>query len=184
MSDFRERLQQAANYAGVGDSQATIAASLGLNRQTIHRWFSGGEPNSEMLLHIARAWGVSAEWLQSGKGEMHAKPGDGLSAEERELVRHYRSASPQIRDVIRTMTRAVRKTMIAVAVVGVPPLMAPTDADADILHNQNCASVFDVIRERITDCIAKLASALRNVRQHFASSFQDFGISALSLANQ
>jgi DNA-binding XRE family transcriptional regulator len=137
MDKFRERLQQAANWAGVGESQATMAQSLALNRQTINRWFTGGEPNAQMLLHIARTWKVDPEWLKSGRGEMLTKPSpDGLSSEERDMVRYYRSASPQVRQVIATMVRAVRKSIVAIAVF-LPPFIAPQPTEAATLHNVN-----------------------------------------------
>ena len=130
MSDFRERLQQAANRAGAGDSQATMASSLNLNRQTINRWFQGGKPNAEMLLHIARTWGVDPEWLENGKGDMLPVPSpDDLPQDELELLRDYRKATLQTRQQIRTMVRALRKSMVTLA-AGIPPLMAPSPSDA------------------------------------------------------
>jgi transcriptional regulator with XRE-family HTH domain len=136
MSDFRGRLQQAAQHAGVGDSQATMAASLNLNRQTINRWFQGGEPNAEMLLHIARTWGVDAEWLKSGDGEMLPTPSpDDLPSDELELLRDYRKASQQTRQQIRTMVRALRKSVVLIA-AGIPPLLLPAPTDAATLHNR------------------------------------------------
>lgn len=165
MNDFRERLQQAARWAGAGESQATMATSLSLNRQTINRWFQGGEPNADMLLHIARTWGVDAEWLKSGKGEMLPKPSaDGLSGEERDLIKHYRSATPQVRQVISTMARAVRKSMVAIA-MAIPPLLAPNQADASISHNLIFAAV-----EQITHCVRRLRRMFGS-RLSFSSLF-------------
>ena len=132
--NFIERLQHAARFAGVGDSQSEIADSLGLARQTVNRWFKGGEPNAEQTFAIARNWKVSPEWLKSGVGDMLPDPGDGLSQEERDLIRHYRSATPQVRQVISTMTRAVRKSVVTVA-MAIPPLMGSSPADARLLHN-------------------------------------------------
>ena len=136
MSTFRERLQQAAYFAGVGTTQASMANALGLNRQTINRWFLGGEPSAENLLDISRKWGVSAEWLQSGEGEMLPKPAttDALNTEERELLRSYRSATPQTRQLLRTMARAARKSVIFL-VATIPPLLSPPSAEAGALHN-------------------------------------------------
>ena len=136
MNDFRGRLQEAARYAGVQEHQAAIAASLNLSRQTVNRWFHGYEPNAKMVAHIARCWGVDSIWLTNGTGTMLPTPSpDGLSVEERELVRDYRSATPKVRDVIRTMARAVRKSAVTIALV-IPPLLAPAPADAGVLHNR------------------------------------------------
>lgn len=137
MTPFIERLKRAARSAGVGESQANIADALGIARQTVNRWFMGGEPNADQLLSIARRWRVSADWLKSGQGEMQPAPNGGeLSNDERDLIRHYRSASPQIRQVISTMARAVRKSVVAIA-MAVPPFLVPQQGDARVLHNRN-----------------------------------------------
>lgn len=135
MSNFRERLQQAAEYAGSGTTQAAIAAALGLNRQTVNRWFLGGEISAENLLDISSKWGVRLEWLRDGDGEMVHKPSsDTLNQEERDLIRSYRSASPQARRVVLGMARAARKSMVTIAAV-LPPLLAPSPSDAATSHN-------------------------------------------------
>jgi len=136
MTKFGERLLQAARHLGVGESQSEIAANLGLSKQTVHHWFTKGFPTVDNLALVERKWGVSGEWLRSGEGAMLPEPsGDGLTAEERELVKDYRKASPKVRDVIRTMTRAVRKSMVTIA-AAIPPLLA-SHGDA-ICHNVNC----------------------------------------------
>jgi len=133
MTTFVERLRRAAKAAGVGESQSEIADYLGLSKQTVNRWFKGGEPNAEMTFDIARRLRVLPEWLRTGSGEMQPAPGDGLTQDERELITHYRSATPKVREVIGTMARAVRKAAVAVALV-IPPLMAlhPAEASFDI----------------------------------------------------
>jgi hypothetical protein len=39
-----ERLQKAAQYAGVGEPQSEIAEALEINRQRMNGWFKGGGP--------------------------------------------------------------------------------------------------------------------------------------------
>jgi transcriptional regulator with XRE-family HTH domain len=137
MNEFKARLQEAAKYAGIEQHQAGIASSLNLSRQTVNRWFHGWEPNAKMLLHIARCWSVDAQWLKDGTGTMLQTPSpDGLSAEERDLVKDYRSATPKVREFIRTTARAVRKSVVMIAAV-IPPLLVPSPTDARVLHNQN-----------------------------------------------
>jgi transcriptional regulator with XRE-family HTH domain len=143
MNDFRERLQKAATRVGVGESQASIADALNLNRQTIHRWFSGGEPNADMLLHAARTLGVDPEWLKSGNGDMLPQP-DELPADERDLLKNYRSASADARRSIQTIVRSLRKSVVTIA-AAIPPLLAQNDADAAIRHNHNYAQNEGVI---------------------------------------
>ena len=166
MTDFKGRLLDAAQWAGVGKSQATMAESLSLNRQTINRWLQGGEPNADMLLHIARTWGVDPQWLKSGNGDMLPKPSpEDLPADELDLLKDYRKASPSARQTIRTMVRALRKSVVTIAAV-IPPLLAPTPADAAILHNHICNADAAII------CIA-----CRRVRRWLRDLVQHLGVS-------
>lgn len=171
MSEFRDRLKQAAVFAGVGrGTQAEICASLNLPRQTVNRWFMGGTANGEIAHRIARAWGVNAEWLQTGNGDMRA-PANDLPDDEQELLRHYRSASAPARENIRTLARALRKSIVIIA-TALPGFMDSKDADAAMLHKTSCRALVDSACGHITDCISKLVSALRNLRQHFAKLVQ------------
>jgi DNA-binding XRE family transcriptional regulator len=101
VTDFVERLKKAAAYAGAGESQANIAEAIGVTRQTVNRWFTkDGEPGVDLTFTIARKFRVSAEWLKWGGGEMLPPPSDGLLQDEKELIRYYRSATPEVREVI------------------------------------------------------------------------------------
>lgn len=136
MTAFSERLLQAARYAGIPDTQAGIAKALGLKRQTVNHWFTSGEPTAENLLDIAAKWSVSAEWLRSGDGDMLPPPSTDLPADERAFLRDYRSATPQTRQLLRTMARAARKSVLFI-VATIPPLMSPySDAEAALKSEQ------------------------------------------------
>lgn len=132
MSTFAERLLRAAEHAGVVDSQAGIARALNVSRQTANNWFTGDNfPKQGQLFHIARRFGVDVQWLREGIGEMLPPPGKGtLTEDESDLLRNYRSATPKVKEVIRTMARAVRKSVVAVS-LAIPPLLSqPSDAVA------------------------------------------------------
>lgn len=177
MNEIRDRLMQAARHAGVGESQARIADSLGLERATVNRWVLGArEPSAAMLVHVASTWGVSVEWLQTGKGDMLPNPDD-LPADEQELLRDYRKASAPARENIRSVARALRKSIVTVAAI-LPGFMAPKDSSAfDITQVAvtDAPAVIETIRERITHCISKLISAMRYARSRFAIACQDSG---------
>jgi transcriptional regulator with XRE-family HTH domain len=104
-SEFATRLQAAADYAGYGSSQSKMAASLGLARQNINRWMSGGEAAPEMIFLIAERWGVSAEWLAIGRGPMIGK-GLELPHEQRELLLAFQSCDAQARSLLLEMVKA------------------------------------------------------------------------------
>lgn len=136
MSDFRERLQRAATRAGVGESQASIADALSLNRQTIHRWFSGGEPNTDMFLHVAKTFGVNFEWLKNGNGDM-LPTRDDLPDDQRDLLKYYNKASADTRRVIQTLVRSLSKSVVTIA-IAIPPLLAAESGGELIFHNTYC----------------------------------------------
>lgn len=136
MSSFTDRLQHAARFAGVEDHQSAIATALGLKKQTLNRWFmTSGEPNAKILLHIARTWSIDPEWLKTGAGTMiPTSSPDGLTTEERDLIKNYRTATPKVREILRTVARAVRKSIITLS-LAIPPYLAPQPADAATGHN-------------------------------------------------
>ena len=159
---FIDRLVRAARYAGVGESQSDIARSLEVSRQRVNRWFHhGAEPDADQTLEIAKRWKINPDWLKNGNGDMLPVVGDGLSLEERDLIRNYRSATPQVRQVISTMARAVRKSVVTFA-LAIPPLLAPDPVSAAVLHNQKHGSVAYVITiawRRLCRRISELAWA-------------------------
>ena len=145
MTTFKERLLRAAVHAGAGTTQVAIADALDLSRQAVNKWFIGtAEPSAENLLDISKKWGVSADWLQSGEGDMLPSPAESLPAEERELLRDYRSATPQTRKLLRTVARAARKSVLFM-VATIPPLMSPSNSEAAMRHNLFYAPIVSVI---------------------------------------
>lgn len=120
MSQFIQRLQEAALYAGVPFKQADIARSLGIPRQTVHCWFHGTEPDREQAANIAQRWKVSQPWLENGSGSMTAEAPvtADLSHEERDIIRAYRSASAQWRQMFYSLVKGLGKAVLVAAVVG------------------------------------------------------------------
>jgi transcriptional regulator with XRE-family HTH domain len=140
MTKFSERLLSAAKHAGAGETQTEIANNLGLTRQTVTHWFNkDGVPDGDNLALIEKRWGVNGEWLRSGDGEMLPQPSpDGLSTEERDLVKSYRLAPANVRPVIISMLRAARKAIVTFGVI-LPPFLA-SEAGSPTLHKQICGT--------------------------------------------
>ena len=101
-----ERIRRARRKSGL--SQAALADRLKVQRSAVSNWESASEiqPSLQNLVAIAKACGVSFEWLGTGRGRMC--PGDEALAEiptadaelvelreERELLLRFRSLSPQ-----------------------------------------------------------------------------------------
>jgi transcriptional regulator with XRE-family HTH domain len=128
MTEFGERLLQAARHVGAGESQTEIAETLGLSKQTVHHWFTKGFPTVDNLALIERKWGINGEWLRTGDGQMLATP-DGLPEDELKLLREYRKASAERRPSIIAVVAAMRKAIVTIAAL-LPGFMAPKDAEA------------------------------------------------------
>lgn len=64
-SGFALRLQELVKDAG---STAAVAAQAGVSEGAVRMWLSRVEPTREKLASIAKASGVSLDWLISGRG--------------------------------------------------------------------------------------------------------------------
>ena len=100
-----QRIKQARETAGLSKSE--LARRLGVHPSTCIQWETRGgtTPSMKHLVEVARILNVNLEWLGTGRGEAHFAHGVGepapvysgtestLSADERELLRAYRSLS-------------------------------------------------------------------------------------------
>jgi phage repressor protein C with HTH and peptisase S24 domain len=65
-SEFRRRLRLIMQQFG---SVADLAKAVGVSDNAIYKWVSGrGQPGMSSLVNLARAAGVSVEWLATGQG--------------------------------------------------------------------------------------------------------------------
>lgn len=111
--DFSERLKLAAERAGVPFQQSSIAKALGTSRQSVFEWFHGRTPELPQIAHMAKTFGVDPVWLATGEGEMIPKPlATGLSREEHEIIRIYRTAQPARRKALYDMAKALGKAIV------------------------------------------------------------------------
>src|SRR5277367_2850740 len=64
--EFRRRLRLIMQQFG---SVADLARSVGVSDNAIYKWVSGrGQPGMISLVNLAKAAGVSVEWLATGRG--------------------------------------------------------------------------------------------------------------------
>lgn len=69
---FIERMQKAADLAG---NATKLAEATGISRRSIGDYLAGGsEPSRSRLIAIARAAGVSVDWLATGEGQVSPGP--------------------------------------------------------------------------------------------------------------
>lgn len=66
--DYVRRLERAFD----GQSMADVARRLGIPHATVRNYYNGRLPAADVLIKIARASGVSLDWLLLGRGEMYA----------------------------------------------------------------------------------------------------------------
>jgi transcriptional regulator with XRE-family HTH domain len=158
METFADRLKQAALYRRIEYRSAAIGRSLGLARQTVHRWLKGGEPSPEHIYLIADRWSVDARWLATGEGYMTPPPSDaGLTRQELDLIAAYRQAHPEGKTSMRAIAKAITKSaMIALLAVGVS---TPETSYASI--SAKCGYAVYYVK-----------SVIRRLRQRFALSNQ------------
>src|SRR5271168_605101 len=64
--EFRRRLRLIMQQFG---SVADLARAVGVSDNAIYKWVSGrGQPGMMSLVNLAKAAGVSVEWLATGRG--------------------------------------------------------------------------------------------------------------------
>lgn len=80
---LQERIILAMEWAKI-PTPAALARKMGVNRQTVHRWYKGEGLNLEleMLVKLADALNVTIRWLATGKGN----PREEFSPEARQIA--------------------------------------------------------------------------------------------------
>src|ERR1700728_4524 len=88
--EFRRRLRLIMQQFG---SVADLARAVGVSDNAIYKWVSGrGQPGMISLVNLAKAAGVSVEWLATGQGTpAKGKPETPLVPESAEFVTMQRN---------------------------------------------------------------------------------------------
>lgn len=69
MSEFKDRFKEALDFANINANK--LANMVGITPGTVGHWKNRGtKPSGDLLLKVATALGVSAEWLLTGNGQM------------------------------------------------------------------------------------------------------------------
>jgi phage repressor protein C with HTH and peptisase S24 domain len=140
--EFRRRLRLIMQQFG---SVADLARAVGVSDNAIYKWVSGrGQPSMMSLVNLAKAAGVSVEWLATGRGASGRIRGEAASsAESSEHADHVGRAvttpppSPQIVEYVRLrgdwLQRVLGADARAIAMVeAVGDSMAPTIDEGDV----------------------------------------------------
>ncbi len=130
---FIRRLRDLADEAG---SVNALSKAAGVSQSGLQRYLNGGEPSRKAVIAIAKAGGVSVEWLATGEGERS----DGQAGEDADEFAYVEQIAGK-RGVIRRR-HAVRRDWLAAQ--GLEPSrlsvmetredsMAPTVQPGDLL---------------------------------------------------
>lgn len=116
---MQERIRRARRKAGL--SQAGLADVVKVQRSAVSNWESANDvmPTMQNLVSIARACGVSIEWLGTGRGGMSTDPealADIPTAdaelvdahEERELLAAYRNLPRRSQHLLMELAQALQ----------------------------------------------------------------------------
>lgn len=116
---MQERIRRARRKAGL--SQAGLADMVKVRRSAVSNWESANDvmPSMQNLVAVARACGVSIEWLGTGRGGMSTDPealADIPTAdaelvdahEERELLAAYRNLPRRSQNLLMELAQALR----------------------------------------------------------------------------
>lgn len=176
MSTFKDRLQQAAQHAGVEFSQAAIARSLGIERrQTVDRWFEDSVPRQEMVFHIATSWKVDPVWLGTGKGSMLPGIPTGLSQQEQDLLSGYRKLDKTRRLSVHEIVKVLAKAVVII-VLSITAL-TPQPSHASILHNASSQSSLWLHNTHWGRILCRWISAMRNAIRRINPGVRISGLS-------
>ena len=106
---FRENLKSELSYSGMLVKE--LAAQTGLKKHTIDNYLSvrGRMPAADVAVRIARALGVSVEYLITGFENSENKGFSGLSPEARHIARIVDKFKPDYRNIALAFIETLQK---------------------------------------------------------------------------
>jgi transcriptional regulator with XRE-family HTH domain len=106
---FRENLKAELTYSGMLVKE--LAAQTGLKKHTIDNYLSvrGRMPAADIAVRIARALGVSVEYLVTGDAPAEAANPPYFSPEVRRLARVAEQLSPEYRKLALSLIESLKK---------------------------------------------------------------------------
>ena len=106
---FRENLKSQLVYSGMLIKE--LAASSGVKKKTIESYLgnTGYTPSVENAVRIAKALGVSVEYLVTGSDAVKDIPISSLPAEIQEIILESKQLNARDRSVILNLARLLNK---------------------------------------------------------------------------
>lgn len=106
-----EKLTERMDYLLSSSNQrrADLVRGTGISEGTIRSWYTRGAcPSVEAAYKVAQYFGVTVEWLVTGKEQK-----DTLSAEEKELLELFRTLDERDKQTILTLSRSLESQYCA-----------------------------------------------------------------------
>ncbi len=108
-----ERIQELCKKRGISIKQ--VEEELGLGNGTISKWKTS-TPKADTAQRVAEHLDVTVEYLVTGKNKDKKNPaptiGDGMSEDEKEIIRLFRSVDPATRAAMLQLLRAAEAGQI------------------------------------------------------------------------
>lgn len=128
---FADRLKAA--ILASGQKQRQIAERAGTSQQVISAILKRKSPRSTYTAQLAKACGVSPEWLATGEGTMYGKPlleaAENLTPAAEEVARAWMKLSPTLQASTRVMIFHMASAQSVARWLSVEP--PPNDGYAD-----------------------------------------------------
>lgn len=107
MGSLAERVERLIYEKGI--SRTELARQVETKESTIRNWsVRGSSPSAEAAYKVAQYFGVTVEWLVSGKEEK-----DSLTPDERELLELFRALDERDKNTILTLARSLEEQYCA-----------------------------------------------------------------------
>jgi len=105
---FRENLKSQLEYSGMPVKE--LAARSGVKKKTIDSYLAARNytPSAEAALSIAKALGVTFEYLLTGTGDMKDRPLSSLHGDIQEIAAACEPLNRKERHIILTLARMFR----------------------------------------------------------------------------
>lgn len=94
MSVFSENVEKLLNEQKI--SQKKLCDNLGINKSAVNHWKGGAMPSVDIGVKVAQFFGVSVEWLVTGRDAVS----ETFSKEEVEVVRRWRTIKDDDRQTV------------------------------------------------------------------------------------
>ena len=158
--EFHERVNTIVGMAG---GPAALAQKSGLSRSVIDKYRAGeSDPSRQRLIALAKAVGVTLEWLATGKGPM--RPNDGATLAAAPTV-SAETVAPSTD--ARLMGRLTEKILLIYKEMGVAIAVHQATERAAREHDRIVATVADP-DDRLTE-VGEVTAALRQELREAAS---------------